>query len=151
MDVVDIISLGSSLLAIILTITMYYKHDKRLKEQEAKLNAYQIKKIEDEESDSKKAQIRGNIIKGEKGKRTLRIYNSGRAKAENIRIEFPDDVFNRFAFMPYPSPYEFMNWQDNFDIIFYPSGWKSTDTLKVKFVWDDSSGCNIEFVQPFTL
>lgn len=54
MDVVDIISLGFSLLAIILTITMYYKHDKRLKEQEAKLNAYQIKKIEDEETENKK-------------------------------------------------------------------------------------------------
>lgn len=151
MDIGNIISLTLSLLAIVLTITMYYKHDKRLKEQEAKLNAYQIKKIEDEESDSKKAQIRGNITKGEKGKRTLRIYNSGKAKAENIRIEFPDDILNRFAFMPYPSPYEFMNWQDNFDIIFYPSGWKSTDILKVKFVWDDNSGCNNEFVQPFTL
>ncbi|MDR1883399.1 MAG: hypothetical protein LBR26_11565 [Prevotella sp.] len=47
-----------------------------MKKQEEKLNAYQIRKIEDEESDSKKAQIRGNVIKGDKGQRDLRISTS---------------------------------------------------------------------------
>lgn len=44
----DIISIALSAFAIVLTITMYLKHDKRLKKQEEKLNAYQLKKIDEE-------------------------------------------------------------------------------------------------------
>ena len=67
----DIISIALSAFAILLTIIMYFKHDKRLKKQEEKLNAYQLKKIDEEESESKKAQVRGNMIKGVKGRRDL--------------------------------------------------------------------------------
>ena len=66
MDIGDIISSALSLLAIALTIIVYFKHDKKLKKQEEKRYAYQLKKIDDEESESKKAQIRGNIIKEQK-------------------------------------------------------------------------------------
>lgn len=41
MDIGDIISSALSLFAIVLIIAMYLKHDKRLKRQEEKLNAYQ--------------------------------------------------------------------------------------------------------------
>lgn len=45
MDFGNILSSILSLLAITLTIVMYFKHDKRLKKQEEKLNAYQLKKM----------------------------------------------------------------------------------------------------------
>ena len=54
----DIISIVLSAFAIALTIIMYFKHDKRLKKQEEKLNAYQLKKIDEEESENKKALIK---------------------------------------------------------------------------------------------
>jgi len=66
MDIGDIISSVLSLFAIALTITMYFKHDKRLKKQEEKLNVYQLKKMEDEESESKKAQVKGSLKKKKK-------------------------------------------------------------------------------------
>ena len=59
----DIIGIALSAFAIVLTIVMYFKHDKRLKKQEEKLNAYQLKKIDEEESENKKALIKGNIVK----------------------------------------------------------------------------------------
>lgn len=150
MDIVDIISLGFSLFAIILTIAMYYKHDKRLKEQEAKLNAYQIKKIEEEESDSKKAQVRGNIIKGDKGRRDIRIYNTGKAPAKNIYINFLDNSDEKVAIMKYPSPYEFLNTGDHFDIIMhlYIGG---SDVLKMKLIWEDDFSNQNEYIQHFKL
>ena len=84
----DIVSIVLSAFAIALTIIMYFKHDKRLKKQEEKLNAYQLKKIDEEESENKKAQVKGNVIKGDKGRRDLRIYNTGKAPAKNIYVEF---------------------------------------------------------------
>lgn len=150
MDVGNIISLGLSLLAIVLTIAMYYKHDKRLKEQEAKLNAYQIKKIEEEESDSKKAQVRGNIIKGDKGRRDIRIYNMGKAPAKNIYVTFLDNTDEKVAIMKYPSPYEFLNTGDHFDIIMhlYIGG---SDVLKMKLIWEDDFSNQNEHIQHFKL
>lgn len=151
MNVIDIISLGFSLFAIILTIAMYYKHDKRLKEQEAKLNAYQIRKIEEEESDNKKAQVRGNIIKGDKGRRDIRIYNTGKAPAKNIYITFLDKTDENVVIMNYPSPFEFLNTSDHFDIIMHHYIGSSTDVLKIKLTWEDDFSNQNEHIQHFKL
>ena len=59
----DIINMILSISAIVLTIVMYFRHDKRLKKQEEKLNAYQLKKINEEECESKKALIKGIITR----------------------------------------------------------------------------------------
>lgn len=150
MYIVDITSLGFSLLAIILTIVMYYKHDKRLKEQEAKLNAYQIKKIEEEEFDNRKAQVRGNIIKGDKGRRDIRIYNTGKAPAKNIYITFLDKTDENMIIMKYPSPYEFLNIGDHFDIIVHLYI-GSPDILKMKLIWEDDFSSQNEHLQHFKL
>jgi hypothetical protein len=148
MDVGNIISSVLSLLAIALTIIMYFKHDKRLKKQEEKLNAYQIKKIEDEESDSKKAQIRGNIIRGDKGKRILKIFNSGKAIARNIRIEY---LGNMEGIYPNDNhfPYELLNPQDSTEIYLLLS--EGAIKLNVKFLWSDDSANDNEFIQVLTL
>lgn len=150
MDAGNIISSVLSLIAIALTIIMYFKHDKRLKKQEEKLNAYQIRKIEDEESDNKKAQVRGNIIKGDKGRRDMRIYNMGKSPAKNIYINFLDNSDEKVTIMKYPSPYEFLNIGDYFDIIMhlYIGG---SDVLKVKLAWEDDYSNQNEHIQHFKL
>ena len=148
MDVVDIISLGFSLLAIILTITMYYKHDKRLKEQEAKLNAYQIKKIEDEETENKKALVKGHIVTGNKGSRMLKVFNSGKAVARNIRVEYLGDMK---YIVPRDDhfPYELLNPQDSSEIFLML--FEGASKLHIKFIWDDDSKNDNEFTQMLTL
>ena len=150
MDTGDIISSFLSSLAIILTIVMYLKHDKRLKKQEEMLNAYQLKKIEEEESESKKAQVRGNLIKGLKGRRDLRVYNTGKSPAKNIIITFMEDSDKNVTTIPYSSPFEFLNTNDHFDIIMYPIV-SATHVLKVKLTWEDDFSKVNEHIQHFKL
>ena len=138
-----------SILALLASAFTYFKHDKKLKEQERKINEYQLKQIEQEDLESKKAAIRGNIVKGLKGKRTLKVYNSGRAIARNIRIEGLD-VEGLFHRADEVFPYELMNPQDytEVNIMLFNN---CAPTIKLKYIWDDESGKNNEFEQVLTL
>ena len=138
-----------SILALLASAFTYFKHDKKLKDQERKINEYQLKQIEKEDLESKKAAIRGNIVKGLKGKRTLKVYNSGRAIARNIRIEGLD-VEGLFHRADEVFPYELMNPQDytEVNIMLFNN---CAPTIKLKYIWDDESGKNNEFEQVLTL
>ncbi|WP_426698419.1 hypothetical protein [Alistipes communis] len=138
-----------SILALLASAFTYFKHDKKLKEQERKINEYQLKQIEKEDLESKKAAIRGNIVKGLKGKRTLKVYNSGRAIARNIRIEGLD-VEGLFHRADEVFPYELMNPQDytEVNIMLFNN---CAPTIKLKYIWDDESGKNNEFERVLTL
>lgn len=138
-----------SILALLASAFTYFKHDKKLKEQERKINEYQLKQIEKEDLESKKAAIRGNIVKGLKGKRTLKVYNSGRAIARDIRIEGLD-VEGLFHRADEVFPYELMNPQDytEVNIMLFNN---CAPTIKLKYIWDDESGKNNEFEQVLTL
>ena len=138
-----------SILALLASAFTYFKHDKKLNEQERKINEYQLKQIEKEDLESKKAAIRGNIVKGLKGKRTLKVYNSGRAIARNIRIEGLD-VEGLFHRADEVFPYELMNPQDytEVNIMLFNN---CAPTIKLKYIWDDESGKNNEFEQVLTL
>lgn len=138
-----------SILALLASAFTYFKHDKKLKEQERKINEYQLKQIEKEDLESKKAAIRGNIVKGLKGKRTLKVYNSGRAIARNIRVEGLD-VEGLFHRADEVFPYELMNPQDytEVNIMLFNN---CAPTIKLKYIWDDESGKNNEFEQVLTL
>lgn len=157
MDIGNIISSVLSLFAIVLTVTMYFKHDKRLKKQEEKLNVYQLRKMEDEESESKKAQVKGSIIKLEKERRDLRISNEGKAPAKNIDVTFLNNIAEldssaeKVTIMEYPSPFELLNSGDHFNIVMYLHVYRSIDTLKIKITWDDEFSNENEHIQCFKL
>lgn len=138
-----------SCLALGVSVFTYFKHDKKIKAQEQIINDYQINKIAKENEESKKASIRGNIIKGDRGKRTLKVYNCGKAAARNIRVEglkcdgiiiMQENLF----------PYELMTSLDYTELTMcllmgYPA------TIKLKYIWDDDFGLNNEFEQVLTL
>lgn len=145
----ELYSLIISVFALIASVFTYFKHDKKLKEQERKINEYQLKRIEKEDIESKKATIRGNIIQGFNGKRTLKVYNSGRAAARNIRIDgldvdcvfyMPQDLF----------PYELMNPQDYAELTLHLT-YGCPSTIKLKYIWDDEFSDNNEFEQVLTI
>ena len=134
----ELYSLVISVLALIASVFTYLRHDKKLKEQECRINEYQLKQIEKEDLESKKAAIRGNIVKGLKGGRTLKVYNSGRATARNIRVEGLDvnGLIHRADEL---FPYELMNPQDYTEVtIQLVVGCPST--IKLKYIWDDEFG-----------
>lgn len=140
-----VVSLG----ALVFSAYTYSKHDKKIKAQEQIINDYQINKIAKENEESKKASIRGNIIKGDKGKRTLKVYNCGKATARDIRVEGLDigslAVMRNDLF-----PYELMNPQDYTEVVIWVVK-GSPSTIKLKYVWDDDFGQNNEFEQILTL
>jgi hypothetical protein len=145
----ELYSLIISVLALIASVFTYLRHDKKLKEQERRINEYQLKQIEKEDLESKKAAIRGNIVKGLKGGRTLKVYNSGRATARNIRVEGLD-VNGIFYMRRDIFPYELMNPQDYTEVTIHlvaccPS------TIKLKYILDDEYGDNNEFEQVLTI
>lgn len=145
----ELYSLIISVLALIASVFTYLRHDKKLKEQERRINEYQLKQIEKEDLESKKAAIRGNIVKGLKGVRTLKVYNSGRATARNIRVEGLDvnGLIHRADEL---FPYELMNPQDYTEVtIHLVVGCPST--IKLMYIWDDEYGDNNEFEQVLTI
>lgn len=142
-------SLIIAILALLFSAFTYLKHDKKLKDQERKINDYQLKKIEKDDLESKKAAIRGNIIKSPKGHVTLKVYNSGRAAARNIRVEGLEisGLFHNAAGL---LPYKLMNPQDYTEITINPL----TDSLSIidlKYIWDDESGKDNEYEQVLTI
>ena len=145
----ELYSLIISVLALIASVFTYLRHDKKLKEQERRINEYQLKQIEKEDLESKKAAIRGNIVKRLKGGRTLKVYNSGRATARNIRVEGLD-VNGIFYMRRDIFPYELMNPQDYTELTMHLTcGCPST--IKLKYIWDDEFGDNNEFEQVLTI
>lgn len=145
----ELYSLIISVLALIASIFTYFMHDKKLKEQERKINEYQLKQIEKENLENKKAAIRGNIVKGLKSGRTLKVYNSGRATARNIRVEGLD-VNGIFYMRRDIFPYELMNPQDYTELTMHLT-YGCPSTIKLKYIWDDEFGDNNEFEQVLTI
>ena len=138
-----------SVAALLFSGFTFFFYDHKLKRQDTKINEYQLKQWETEEKDSKKAQIRGNIFEGPKGSRIMKIYNSGRAIARNIRV----DGLNVKSIIVQDKglfPYELMNPKDYTELkIFLFEGGASK--LTIKFIWDDDSGKDNEFEQVLTL
>ncbi|WP_316752944.1 hypothetical protein [Pedobacter gandavensis] len=131
-------SLCISILALIASVLTYILHDRRLKRQEHFINEHQIKKISEEQDENAKALIKANVVKHPKGKREIKIFNAGKAIANNIKVEIlselsgmhTDDLDELF-------PYEFLNPQEGtqFFIFLYEG---PTKILKIKMSWDDS-------------
>lgn len=140
-----VVSLG----ALIFSAYTYSKHDKKIKAQEQIINDYQINKIKKEDEESRKANIKGNIYPGNKGKLILKVFNSGKAIARNIRVEGLD-VDSLIVIGKELLPYELMNPQDNTALTLWITKY-SPSTIRLRYIWDDDFGQNNEFEQVLTL
>lgn len=140
-----VVSLG----ALIFSAYTYSKHDKKIKAQEQIINDYQINKIKKEDEESRKANIKGNIYPGNKGKLILKVFNSGKAIARNIRVEGLD-VDSLIVIGKELFPYELMNPQDNTELTLWITK-DSPSTIRLRYIWDDDFGQNNEFEQVLTL
>ena len=137
-----------SVLAIAGSVFTYFSHDRKIKRQEAKINEYQLAKLKEEELENKKAQISGTIVKHEKGKRVLKIYNKGKAPATNIRVNGIDE--ERYSVYGLDLlPYELLNPQDFIEITIY--SYFGKHTLNLTYYWDDASQKDNEFRQVLSL
>lgn len=127
-------SLIISIAAIIGSILTYIIHDRKIKAQEKLINEYQIAKIEEERTQKKQAVIRASIIPGNKGHRTLRVYNKGKSTGKNIRLIIIDEPNYLYSTNPFPFP--FLNENENVDLnIHLHKG--SPDRISFQLLWDD--------------
>lgn len=131
----ELASLIISILALIGTVYTYFVHDRKIKRQEAIINEYQLAKFKEEEEENKKAQICGNIVKYDSGKRVLKFYNRGKAMATNINIQGLNiqaiDIYDNIL------PYELLNPQDYAEITFRII-MNAPSTIKLTYTWDDA-------------
>ncbi len=145
--IIDILGLVFSATALAFSIVGYCIHDKKIKQQEVKLNAFQLKKFEEEEKENKMACVKGRIIKEAKGKRILKVYNSGKSIAYNVRLEYLSDLTGLYI-NDHHFPLEMLDAQDGSEIVLSLS--EGVNSLKVKFIWDDEFKKDNEFTQLLT-
>ncbi len=143
----EYISLTLSILAIAGSAFTYFYHDRKIKNQEKKINDYQLKKFESEDIENKKAQIKGNIITNN-GHGILKIFNAGKSTARNIRLELlcePKGIIGlKF------DPFEMLNPQESTEVRFgLAEG--HVPRLKVKYIWNDNYKEDNEFTQILTI
>lgn len=147
----EVASLLISILALSCSFYTYIRHDKKIKEQERILNEYQIQKNNSEINESKKALIKGNIVKCGNGKRILKVFNAGKAIAYNINLEIlDDDIEQKGVYDLDFETYRMMNPQDYTETNFFLSE-GHTQTLNVKFTWKDEFQDNNEFNQMLSI
>ena len=131
----EIVSIIISILALMASVYTYFVHDRKIKQQEARINEYQLEKIKNEEEENKKALICGNIVKGRDGLRILKIYNKGKATARNIDIQSSEPSIIRREYNN-DLPCELIQPQDFMEIRFY-AGHMPETKVKITFTWDD--------------
>lgn len=65
----------------------YLRHDRKIKEQELRLNELQIKQFEKEEAKEKMAEMKANIIHSHGGIAKIIFVNVGKNDAKHVRID----------------------------------------------------------------
>lgn len=137
-----------SIAGIIGGLFLYFRHDRKIKEQEEKLNNYQIKKYQEEEDLNRQANINCNPIVVDGGHRKIRFFNSGQADARNVRI----DVINKdslygITFIQDWGPYDMISPQIGYreEDLFLCEG--CTEKIQLCMIWDDDFGNNRNYQQ----
>lgn len=106
--------------------------------RQEKINRLTLKKLEKEEEQEKCARIEANVIKHEKGRRDIKVYNKGKAIARNVVVTFPENP--NFLKSDYPSPIDILP-QHSLEIrttVFMGS----PKIIKIVFEWDDKNKSN---------
>lgn len=131
----EIVSIILSVLALLFTGYTYFAHDKKLKEQERQLNDYQLRSLKQGEEENLKAVIRAKTVKMTGGKRTLYIYNAGKAKARNITIEQLEEKQVYSSIPHFPLTYNELLPEAFREVTLFLC--EGDDELTLNYTWDD--------------
>lgn len=145
-------SLILSSLGICGGIWAYVKHDKKIKQQEEKLNELQIKQFEKAEAKEKMAEMKANIIHNYGGTAKIRFVNAGKNNAYNIRVEIlsSKEEMDGIIYFSNWGPYDIINPQSyREERMALCEG--HAKIIRLKITWDDDFQKNrsIELSVPF--
>ena len=133
MTVIECAPIIISVLAFGFSLYTQFKYDDKIKKQNALINKFTLDKLEKEAELDKKAIVEVNLIRGDKGKRIIKVYNRGRAKAKNVRVTFPGNP--NVIIREYLSPVD-INPQNSMEI-YLTVFIGSPSTLQMEFEWED--------------
>ena len=133
MTILHVIPILISACALTLSMYTYFKHDAKIKKQNALINEFQLEKLKKETDSEKKAIIEANVISKEKGKRIIKVYNKGKCTARNVIVTFPNKP--NIIISDYP-PTMNIKAQNSMEIIVFAFA-ESPDILQVEFEWQD--------------
>lgn len=136
----DMISIVVAVLALAFSCYTFFAHDRRLKKQEKLLNEYQLRLMAQSEEDNKKAVIRARSVKYTGGKRTLYIYNTGKAKARNLKVDMIEDEQVIASRPDLPQIYEELLPNASREILLLLT--EGDDEITLTFEWEDDFGKN---------
>lgn len=150
MDYLGIAGFILSIISLGFAAFIYFKHDKKIKSQELLINEYQLNTHKDAEIEKKKAIVKANIINRGKGSYRIKIFNSGQAVANNIRVELSlengQSLDNALVITANPFPFAMLSPHDSAEISFM-AFLGSPDSFYIKTMWDDQFEENRENVQ----
>lgn len=134
------VSIIIAILALFFSVFTYVIHDRKLKKQERLLNEYQLRALAQDEEENKKAVIRARAVKTTGGKRTVYIYNTGKAKARNVIVAMDkvDQVFSTRPDLPVTYT-ELLPDAPREIILFLTEG---DDVMTLNYIWDDDFKMN---------
>ena len=135
MTVIECAPIIISVLALGFSLYTHFKYDDKIKKQNALINKFTLDKLEKEAELDKKAIVEVNLIRGDKGKRIIKVYNKGKATAKNVVVTFPESP--NLIMDEYPSPIDILP-QHSIDIkttVFYGS----PSIIKINFEWEDGA------------
>ncbi|WP_339904874.1 hypothetical protein [uncultured Cyclobacterium sp.] len=138
MTALQIIPIIVSTMALGFSLYTHFKYDAKIKKQNTLINQFQLDKFKKETDSEKRAIIEANVVKGEKGKRIVKVYNKGKAIAKNVVVTFPG-ASNVFI-MDYPASIDIRS-QNSIDIQINASK-ISPETLTINFEWEDDLSLN---------
>lgn len=131
----DMISIIIAALALAFSCYTFFAHDRRLKKQEQLLNEYQLRLMAQSEEENKKAIIRAKSVKYTGGKRTLYIYNTGKAKASNLKVDMIEDEQVIASKPNLPLTYEELLPDASREILLLLT--EGDDEITLVFEWED--------------
>jgi hypothetical protein len=123
-----------SILAFLFSLFIYFVHDKKIKDQTELINAYQLKKIDKENIENKKAKLEASVVKNNNSHRTIIVLNKGRSIARNASIIVPDN--NKFYICRNPSPIDIIPQMSVQIVIELFLGYPNI--IELQFEWDDA-------------
>lgn len=97
-----VISIIISIAALSFSIFTYLKNERKLNEQQEEINDYNLKEYKKKEELDKMAKIEATVHDVPNGIKKIRIQNSGRAMARNVKIKIPEDLRKYVHENPFP-------------------------------------------------
>ncbi|TXJ28089.1 MAG: hypothetical protein E6Q24_07110 [Chitinophagaceae bacterium] len=139
-----------ALVALLLSVWIYFAHDKRIKRQETLINQFELERLMLEKELQKKANLEILIDDSQSARKDLIIVNTGKNLASDIRISIEENEgIEGFIITERILPFELQPNQRRTITLFLHTG--SPDCVTATLKWNDEYKADNEVTYKFAL